>query len=595
MLRKVLALLDRSEKIQAAWLFALILAMALIETAGVASVMPFIAVLADPGIVHAPGPIRSVYEAMGLESPRAFTVFLAVGALAILVAANAVAALTNWALSHFTSMRTHTISRRLMIHYLRQPYPFFLNRNSADMAKNILSEVNTVVKNILVSIMQIAARGTVCVFILALLFAVDPLLTAVVIGVLGGAYAAIYALVQKTLAETGRRRVTATGARFKAIAEAFAGIKDIKVLGREAFHVGRYDVPSRESARYSILQENIGMLPRHVLETVAFGILILAVLYLIWTRGSLSGVLPTIALYALAGQRLMPALQQIFSNAAKIRFSTAALDHVADELAHAPQDPPSPEDRARLPFTRTLSARAIAFRYTPEARPVLENVSFEIPVNSRTGFVGGTGAGKTTLIDILLGLLTPTEGAVAVDGVEIGPGNRRAWQNGIGYVGQHITLFDDTVARNIACGLPDEAIDPAAIERAAKIACIHDFVLSDLPRGYQTEIGENGVRLSGGQRQRIGLARALYHDPPLLVLDEATSALDNLTETQIMDALDALAGRKTIVMIAHRLSTVQSCDRIYVMDKGRIVASGPYDSLLRDSSAFRELARAAAG
>lgn len=592
MVEKILSLLTRSEKIQALWLFALILLMALIETAGVASIMPFIAVLADPDIVTRAGPLSALYERFNFASPRSFTMFLAFAALAILVAANATAALTNWALSYFTSMRTHTISRRLMVHYLRQPYPFFLNRNSADMAKNILSEVNTVVKNILVSLMQIAARGTVCVFIFALLLAVDPRLTAMVAAVLGGSYLAIYLLVQKTLAETGRKRVEATGARFKAIAEAFAGIKDIKVLGREDFYVSRYDTPSRQSALYSILQENIGMLPRYILETVAFAIAILAVLWLIWTKGSLDGVLPLIALYAVAGQRLMPALQQIFSNAAKVRFSTAALDHVAEELS---REMPSalPNAEPRLALERGISLRNITFRYAPDRPPVLDGITLDIPARARIGFVGGTGAGKTTLIDILLGLLEPQSGSVETDGVPITAANRRAWQNGIGYVGQHITLFDDSVIQNIACGITPDRIDRAAATRAAQIACLHDFIVAQLPQGYDTPIGENGVRLSGGQRQRIGLARALYHDPPLLILDEATSALDNLTEEEIMKALDLLAGRKTIVMIAHRLTTVQSCDTIYLMERGRIVDSGSYSSLLTSSPAFQALARRA--
>ncbi len=591
MLRKVLSLLDHSEKVQAAWLFALILVMAIVETAGVASIMPFIAVLADPDSVQRAGMMHDVYAALGFETPRGFTIFLAFSALGLLVVSNFFGALTNWALSHFTNMRTHTISRRLLLYYLHQPYPFFLNRNSADMAKNVLSEVNTVVKNILVSLMQIVARGAVSVFIVALLLAVNPGLTAIVAGALGGAYLAIYFLVQRVLAETGRARVLATTARFKAIAEAFAGIKDIKVLGREDFYVLRYDTPSRQSADYSTLQENIGMLPRYILETVAFGIIILVVLYLALTRGSITGILPVVALFALAGQRLMPALQQIFSNAAKIRFSTVALDHVAEELSS--DAGARAHDGARLSLDKGIEVRDLGFRYGTGMPPVLSGVSLEIPAKSRIGFVGGTGAGKTTLVDIILGLFPPTSGCVLADGVEITAETRRAWQNGIGYVGQHIVLFDDSVARNIACGVPDDEIDRAAVERAARIACIHDFIVTDLVRGYDTEIGENGVRLSGGQRQRIGLARALYHDPHLLILDEATSALDNLTEMEIMKALETLAGKKTIIMIAHRLTTVQSCDRIYLMERGRVVASGSYGRLLAESPAFRELAREA--
>lgn len=591
MLRKVLSLLDPSEKVQAAWLFALILVMAIVETAGVASIMPFIAVLADPDIMQKSEALRQVHDIGGFRTQGAFVMFLGFCVLGILVLTNLLGALSTWAVSHFTYMRTHAISRRLLAHYLARPYAFFLGRNSADMAKDILSETNTVVRNVLVGLMQIVAKGAASILILILLLAVDPVLTLVVLVVLGGAYLAIYLLAHRALADAGGRRVRATTARFKAIAEAFAGIKDTKILGREAFHTNRYEAPSRESALTSAFQENVSLLPRYALETLAYGIVIGTVLYLSANRGGIAQALPVIALYAFAGQRLMPALQMIFSNAAKMRFAAPALDHVAEELARPPEESGAGNDGARLPLEKGLEVRNLSFRYGAEQMPVVENVSLAIPAKSRVGFVGGTGAGKTSLVDVILGLLPPTSGSILADGVEVTPQNRRAWQNGIGYVGQHIVLFDDSVTRNIACGVPEDEIDPAAVEQAAKIACIHDFITTGLPHGYDTEIGENGVRLSGGQRQRIGLARALYHDPHLLILDEATSALDNLTETEIMKALETLAGKKTIIMIAHRLTTVQSCDTIYMMERGRVVASGPYDRLLAESPAFRELAR----
>jgi ABC-type multidrug transport system fused ATPase/permease subunit len=232
----------------------------------------------------------------------------------------------------------------------------------------------------------------------------------------------------------------------------------------------------------------------------------------------------------------------------------------------------------------------VSYSYPEHSRTALKDVSLEIRTCTTVGIVGGTGAGKTTLVDMILGLLTPSSGEIRIDDVPLGIENMRPWQRAIGYVPQSIYLVDDTVARNIAFGLPPEAIDQAAIERAARLAALHDFVLSELPEGYNTIVGERGVRLSGGQRQRIGIARALYNQPSLLILDEATSALDNITERVVMEAVDTMRHEMTIVMIAHRLSTVRQCDVIHVMERGAIVASGTYDDLLDGNELFRKMA-----
>lgn len=337
-----------------------------------------------------------------------------------------------------------------------------------------------------------------------------------------------------------------------------------------------------------------------MLKAVALGGILFFVLFLLLTHGGdLNAVLPVLGLYAFTSIRLFPALQQVYSGMTGLRFSRPMLDKLHADLLKNPAPAPEeiladPAAVAPLGLREALEFDDVRYAYPKAERTALAGLSLTIPARTTVGIVGGTGAGKTTAVDLLLGLLEPQGGAIRVDGVALDAGNRRAWQNSIGYVPQQIYLTDDTVSANIAFGLQGAEIDQAAVERAARIAELHDFVTRDLPQGYETQVGERGVRLSGGQRQRIGIARALYHDPDILVLDEATSALDNVTEKVVMDAVHNLGHAKTIVLIAHRLSTVRDCDTIFMLEQGRLVAQGSYDDLLETSQKFRAMVAGAA-
>jgi ABC-type multidrug transport system fused ATPase/permease subunit len=289
--------------------------------------------------------------------------------------------------------------------------------------------------------------------------------------------------------------------------------------------------------------------------------------------------------------KLLPALQQIYYGMASIRTGKPYLDAIyRDSTGVGGAEPGAPAQAdpvSHLPLTRVLDLRNATYSYPNHDRTALKDLTLSIPARTTVGIVGGSGAGKTTLVDLMLGLLIPQSGEIVVDGTRIDQGNLRSWQRSIGYVPQNIFLADSSVAENIAFGMSPEEVDMIAIERAARLAALHDFVTTELPDGYQTQVGERGVRLSGGQRQRIGIARALYHDPDLLVLDEATSALDNLTERAVMEAIRNIGNEKTIVLIAHRLSTVIDCERIFLLEKGKVVSEGKYDELMRDSKTFR--------
>ena len=592
-------LLTPQERRNLLWLFLLALIMAVFEVVGVASIMPFMSVVSDPTIVERNEYLRWAYATLGFTSMRAFILFLGGAVLVALVVSNATTALATYAMVRFTWMRNHTLSTRLLTHYMHEPYVFFLDRNTADLSKNILAEVSQVVSGVLLPGVQLFAKGLVAIAIILFLVLVDPRLAALVVIVLGGAYAGLYALVQRKLGELGRERVAANEARFKTASEALGGIKDLKLLGREAVMIDRFARPSQRFAVDQATKDIVGQLPRYGLEILAFGGIVVITLYLVASARDLSQILPIVALYTFAGYRLMPALQQVFAGMASLRFNVAALDLLVRDLRSVPAAPANTGDAQRapeispLPVHHEISLRDVTFAYPNSDVPVLRDLSLTIAANTTVGLVGATGSGKTTTADILLGLLEPSAGQLFVDGTPVDAASRRNWQRSLGYVPQQIFLCDDDLRHNIAFGIADDRIDDAAVERAARIANLHDFIVQQLPAGYRTHIGERGVRLSGGQRQRIGIARALYHDPAVLIMDEATSALDGITEDAVMDAIHAMAHRKTIVLIAHRLSTVRTCDVIHMFEHGRLVASGSYEELIEVNMKFRAMAKVA--
>lgn len=592
---KVFALISRRERRQTYWLSVGIMIMGLMEVAGVASIMPFMAVVSNPEVIHTNIYLSQFYDMLGFSSQNRFLFFLGTGVIVVLAVSNGFSALVTWLLLRFIYMQGHSLSQRLLNKYLNQPYVFFLNRNTADLNKNILMEVNRVIAGVLIPGMNVLTRVVVALSMLVLLIVVDPLLALIVALTLGGTYATVFRLLRKKLIRIGKASLKARSERFQVAGEAFGGIKDLKLLGRESVFLQRFSIPSHQFARYESTNNIVAQLPKYALETIAFGGILLIVLYLIGVKQNVSQVLPLVALYTFAGYRLMPALQRIFSGLTKIRYNLPALDMLYNDLFEQGAgsgvildvcDTISP-----LSFNDKIELCDVIYCYPNASAPAVNNLNLQIESKRIIGFVGLTGSGKTTAADVILGLLMPTSGQLIVDGVEITSANVRNWQKNLGYVPQSIYLTDDTITRNIAFGVPDDEIDYDAVEQAAQIANLHDFIMHDLPDGYQTIVGERGVRLSGGQRQRIGIARALYHDPKVLIFDEATSALDGITENAIMDAIHNLSRKKTIIMIAHRLTTVEECDVIYMLEKGEVIAHGTYSELMESSSQFRQMAR----
>lgn len=594
-IKKLLALLTPIERKHFYLQLAIVLTMALLDTVGVASIMPFMAVLANPDIIQNNVMLNTLYQAaskhFGIGATEQFLYFLGVLVFFLLLISLAFKALATYTQLHFTLMREYSIGRRLVEGYLHQPYSWFLSRHSADLGKTILSEVGAVIGGGLIPMMTLIAQSAVVIAILTLLILIDPTLAFIVGLTLVTAYALIFKIIQRLLDRLGVERLTANEARFKAVSEAFAASKEVKFGGLEQVYIERFSYPARAFAKHQATVQVIGQLPRYALEAIAFGGMLLMVLYLKAQSGSFTSALPVIALYAFAGYRLMPSMQQIYSAATQLRFAGPALDVLHADLTslQCAQHNTSQED---ILLKHAIALNQIRFQYPQAQHPALKNLSLTIPAKSTVGLVGATGSGKTTAVDLILGLLEAQEGTLEVDGKAITAHNRRSWQRVIGYVPQQIYLTDGTVAANIAFGLDGKDIDQGALERAAKIANLHDFVVNELPQQYQTTVGERGVRLSGGQRQRIGIARALYHNPQVLILDEATSALDNLTEQAVMEAVHNLEHEITIVLIAHRLSTVKACDIVFLLEKGEVKGQGTFDELKRDSPQFKAMAGA---
>ncbi|MGM0702864.1 MAG: ABC transporter ATP-binding protein [Pseudomonadota bacterium] len=592
-MKKLLELLTPAERRRGYVLLGMIVTMALLEVAGVASIMPFMSVLANPGVVETNRHLNLVYTTMGFESHQRFLFFLGLVVLVFLVTSIAFKALTTYTLLRFTQMRNYSLSKRLVAGYLRQPYDWFLNRHSGDLGKSILSEVGQVINGALIPLMQGIAHGAVAIALLVLLLVVDAKLAFIATVVLGGAYGLIYLALRRYLGRIGADRVRANRERFEAVQEAFGGIKDVKVAALEGAMLHRYDGPAKRFASHQAASQVASQLPRFALEIIAFAGILAVALYLMAGSGGLQQALPVLSVFAFAGYRLMPALQQVYAQVTKLRFAGPALEALHRDFSNLDSGGGDVLDRQRpapMGVTEAIRLEQVGYTYPKAERPALNVLNLTIPAHTTVGLVGATGSGKTTTVDIILGLLRPEVGQLTVDGKPITPANVRAWQRTIGYVPQHIYLADDTVAANIAFGLPPEQVDMQAVERAARIANLHAFVTDEMPNGYATQVGERGVRLSGGQRQRIGIARALYHNPQVLVLDEATSALDNLTEQAVMEAVHNLGHSRTIILIAHRLTTVQPCDEIFVLEKGKLVGRGSYDELAETNPRFRAMA-----
>lgn len=597
-LKELYGLLTTDQRAKLIKLQFLVLLMAFCELASVMSIGPFMALVGDIGQLNGEGFLPQLYKLSGIESPREFLLLLGMSVLLVLAVSALISILTIWRLSMYGSKVGADMSRRLFRHYMHQSWLFHTETSGSELTNRIAHECARVTNNVINPIMQMNARILVVLVLGAGVFLIKPTVAIFGISIFIVAYVVLFRVVRGSLVRKGATISRVQQLRFKLMNEGFGGVRDVSLLGRQRFFTDRFDEASEQFADGVGKVQVISQVPRYAMELVAFGSIILLILYLLSEYDSdLGAILPLLSVYALAGLKLLPSFQQIYHSMSQVRASIVAFQNIREDLQASAIGPhPSKEEndlrdmRNALTPKETIELRNIEFTYPGKAAPALKDINLKFSARQTIGFVGPSGSGKSTLIDILLGLIQPQQGSLRIDGESLyGDGRYRCWQSAIGFVPQSIFLADSSIRENIAFGLPPELIDDEKVTRAIQMAHLEELV-EDLPSGVNSRVGDRGVQLSGGQRQRIGIARALYHDASVLILDEATSSLDGITEKLIMDAVKDFSGKKTVIMIAHRLATVKDCDRIYFLRDGQVVDSGSYRELMDNNTEFRSMA-----
>jgi ABC-type multidrug transport system fused ATPase/permease subunit len=582
-LRNIWDLVTPADRKSALVLVCLMFVAMVLETLGVGIVIPALALLSQRDIASKYPALQPALHALGNPSQQ----HLVIGGMLVLVGVYFVKtlfmALLAWWQTRFTFGVQEQLSQRLFTVYLRQPYTFHLQRNSAQLIQNIINEVSQFTSGALTPGISIFNESLVLLGLSTLLLAVEPLGAMIVVAVLGTTAWVFHRFTRTHIARWGEARLHHDGLRIQQLQQGLGGAKDVKLLGRETDFLERYRTHNVQSMRFGRLNATLQQLPRLWLELLAVCGLAIVVISMLVQGRSIDAVLPTLGLFAAAAFRLMPSAGRILNAGQSLRYALPVIDTLHAEFKLASLA--TTRTRSTItPFYGSVKLSNVGYSYPGAPVAALSGISLSVCRGETVGIIGTSGAGKSTLVDILLGLLTPDSGEVQVDGKDI-QHDLRNWQDQIGYVPQSIFLTDDTLVRNVAFGLPNDQINEVAVWRAIRAAQLEEFVNS-LPQGLATLVGERGVRLSGGQRQRIGIARSLYHDPAVLVLDEATSSLDITTERSVMQAVRLLQGTKTIFIVAHRLSTVEDCGRLYRLEKGRVVEEGtPKTMLLKTARA----------
>lgn len=582
MLKKINYVLDKKQKIHLILLLIIIFIGAFVELLGVSAILPVVNVATSPETIDQTWYLSWLKQTLKLEDAGQMLIVLSIILIIIYILKNVYVTIMYNMQYGFIFGNQKKLAVKLMDCYMHQNYLFHVSKNVAELQRNVTSDVNgffTVVLNFL----QFLAEISVCVVLVLYLLMQDFVTTmavAVLLFIFVGLFAGIF---KKILGEKGRKNREVNVQVTKWILQSFSGIKEIKVINAEDFFIDNYNKYYSQFATLQRQQSMLTFLPRPVMETVCIcGLLLAVILKLTIDSSDIASFIPTLSVFAIAAFRMLPSFNRITGYLGGIMFSIPSIDAIYNDLKEVEQLLKQKEIIEKIDenmsLTKSIQMEHVSFKYPESDKWILKNANIEIRKNSSVAFIGASGAGKTTAADLILGLLEPEEGHILVDGVDICT-NMAAWHQKIGYIPQTIYLMDDTIKENIAFGVDEANIDETRIQKALKEAQLDEFI-TQLPEGIHTEIGDRGVKLSGGQRQRIGIARALYRNPEVLILDEATSALDNDTEKEVMEAIDSLHGTRTLIVIAHRLTTIQNCDEIYEVGNGKFKLKSKQEVLL---------------
>ncbi len=578
-LYKINYVLDTYSKRRLPLVFLIILGGALAELVGVSIVLPIINLAMDPGEIYQNSYCRMIASVTGSDSPQYIMIVLILVTIVVYIAKNIYLVLMNNTIYRFTMNVQRKMAVRLMKAYVRQPYAFFLTRNSSENLRSITSDTANF-QQVIINVLQIITNALLCLVILAYLIKTNWMITLVVLIVLGACFLLVFLYSNQRLRRLGKENQILEGKIIQTLQETFHGIKEIKILNREEFFVHTYEGNYARQAENRRKANLFNIIPKYLIEAVCITAIMLCLIVAILIRGGYGSLVGQLAVFAMAAFKLLPAANSIYSYFTTVMYHRASIDLVYNDIFEADHLEKNiintDEERTtkeKISYKNTIRISNVHFSYDGAEEEVLKGVDLTINKGEAIGFMGKSGGGKTTTVDVMLGLLKPQKGNILVDGVDIGT-DYKGWLSFIGYIPQTIYLADTTIRENIAFGLDIKDINEEAVQRAVDEAQLREFVDS-LPDGLNTMIGEAGVRLSGGQRQRIGIARALYNNPDVLVLDEATSALDNETEKAVMEAIDHLHGSKTLIIIAHRLTTITNCDKVYEITNGIAVERDP--------------------
>ena len=570
----------------------LVIVMSVVEILGVASIIPFMALVGDMSQLEQNTFFAEIYRQSGVASESQFVFYIGLCVLGLLFISMIISIFTTWGLSMFANKIGTEIADRLYTYYLQKGWLFHASGSSAQLTKKIATETMRVTGAVLVPLMQINSKVVLSLLMSLSIFFYDPKVALIGLSIFAISYFFLFKGVRNRLNKNGIAISEVNEERFRLMNEGFGGIKDLLLMGRDNDFINRFNKSGKTLAYSQGTNAALAHAPRYFVELLAFGSMIVLILYLIASHnGNLGMILPILSVYAIGIIKLLPAFQQIYSSIAIIKANIPAFESIQQDLydsLHKESESQKFEQNYINP-KHSISLENITFTYPNKEEPAVNKLDMLIPSNSVIGIVGPSGSGKSTLIDILLCLIEPDNGCLKIDDEIINLKNRRSWQNTIGFVSQTIFLSEGTIAENVAFGIPKNQINLNQVQKVLKLAHLSDFI-STLDQGIHTKVGERGVQLSGGQRQRIGIARALYNNSEVLVFDEATSSLDGITEKMIMEAIHDFSGKKSIILIAHRLKTVKKCDKIFFIDKGKVADQGTYQELIESNQHFKDMA-----
>ena len=587
------SLLTSSQRRRFYTLQILVIIMTFAEVASIFSITPFMAIVGDPSLLQKENLLGTLYIKSNLTSPYEFIFYLGFIVLAILMISAFISIFITWRLAIFSTKIGVEIGDSLYSYYLNQDWLFHTRGSSSNLTKKISTDTARLTTEFILPLMYLNSRLCLTLIVVLILLIYDPLVLTICLVIFSGGYFFIFKIAQTKLEINNKNISNMFLERYKLMNSGFGGIKEVLLMGKSSNFIKLFTTAGNKLAYSQGVNKAIALVPRYFMELMGFTFMISLVLYLISKSQGvlfLASILPILSIYAIAGIKLLPALQQIFGAITTIKGNLSAYRSIEEDLKNINTQVKKKIEANKQVWSKhnEICLKNITFNFTEKKFFTINNVSLTIKPNTSVGFVGKSGSGKSTIIDIITGLIEPQQGEITIDGIPLNKKNLRTWQNKIGIVPQAIFLLEGSIAENVAFGISHDLIDHQQVKKALKLAYLEEW-LSGLENGIHTKVGERGIQLSGGQRQRIAIARSLYYEPDVLIFDEATSALDRITEKTIMNSIDDFSGKKTLIMISHRLTTVQKCDQIFIIDKGSIIDSGTYQELLKKNEQFKKM------